>query len=86
METAIVPYASAYESRASQQKVLQLLNTTHTSEYVPTHSWSTSPSAQDTNDVRNLTAGIDFNEPFFPDSTGDSSNNDAFLYHNNFLP
>eukprot|EP00957_Ditylum_brightwellii_P009887 746096-Ditylum_brightwellii.AAC.1 len=85
--TAIVPYASAFESHVSQQKVSQLLNTTHTkpSEYVPTHRWSTSPPAPDTNYVHDLTADIDFNKQFFPDSTGDTSNNDEFLYHNNFL-
>eukprot|EP00957_Ditylum_brightwellii_P059178 4491172-Ditylum_brightwellii.AAC.1 len=85
-KTSIVPYASAYESPASLQKVLQLPNTTHTSEYVPMHRWSASPPAPDTNYVCNLTVGIDFNEPFYPDSTGDTSNNDAFLYYSNFLP
>eukprot|EP00957_Ditylum_brightwellii_P077707 5905029-Ditylum_brightwellii.AAC.1 len=85
-QSGIDPYTSAYESCASQHKVSQLLNTTHTIECVPTHRWSTSPPAQDTNYVRNLTASIDFDEPFFPDSTGDTSNNDGFLYQNNFLP
>eukprot|EP00957_Ditylum_brightwellii_P204159 15337944-Ditylum_brightwellii.AAC.1 len=85
IQTAIVLYASACESRASQQKMSLLPNTTRTSEYVPTHMWSTNPPAPDTNFVRNLTAGTDFNKPFFLDSTGDISNNDAFLYHNNFL-
>eukprot|EP00957_Ditylum_brightwellii_P134579 10260178-Ditylum_brightwellii.AAC.1 len=85
-QTATVLYASACESRASQQKVSRLLSTTHTSEYVPTHRWSTNPSAPDTNYMRNLTTGIDFNKPFFPDSTDDTSMNGAFSYHNNFLP
>eukprot|EP00957_Ditylum_brightwellii_P211402 15366134-Ditylum_brightwellii.AAC.1 len=40
----------------------------------------------DMNYVHSLTASIDFNKPFFPDSTGDTSSNDAFLFYNNFLP
>eukprot|EP00957_Ditylum_brightwellii_P209574 15362316-Ditylum_brightwellii.AAC.1 len=82
----MVPYASSCESCASPQKVSQLPNTTPTNEYVPVHRWSTSPIVLDTNSICNLMEGIDFNEPFFPDSTGDNSNKDAFLYHNNFLP
>eukprot|EP00957_Ditylum_brightwellii_P001497 116674-Ditylum_brightwellii.AAC.1 len=61
-------------------------NTASTSNYVPRHIWSTSPPAPDTNSAHNLTDGIDFDAPFFPNSTGDTSKSDAFLYHNNFFP
>eukprot|EP00957_Ditylum_brightwellii_P152069 11578619-Ditylum_brightwellii.AAC.1 len=40
---AIVPYASAHMSHASQQKVSKHPNTASTNEYVPVHRWSTSP-------------------------------------------
>eukprot|EP00957_Ditylum_brightwellii_P134962 10290513-Ditylum_brightwellii.AAC.1 len=63
-----------------------MVNLVHHDGDFLSHRWSTSPPAQDTNYVHNLTAGIDFSEPFFPESTGDTSNNDEFLYHNNFLP
>eukprot|EP00957_Ditylum_brightwellii_P131235 10009160-Ditylum_brightwellii.AAC.1 len=66
MQTGIVLYASTYESCASQQKVSRLPNT---NEYEPIHRWNTSPPAPDTSYVCNLTAAINFNEPFFPDST-----------------
>eukprot|EP00957_Ditylum_brightwellii_P144435 11002257-Ditylum_brightwellii.AAC.1 len=92
MERAIVPYATARNPYASscathttQQKVPHYRNTASTGEYVPTHSWSTSPPAPATNSVRNLTDGIDFNKPFLPNSTGDTSKSDTFLYHNNFF-
>eukprot|EP00957_Ditylum_brightwellii_P094951 7230746-Ditylum_brightwellii.AAC.1 len=84
MQRAIVPYAAARNPYASSfvthmlhQKVSHYPNTASTSEFVPTHRWNTSPPVPD---------GIDFDAPFFPDSTDDTSNNDAFLYHNNFLP
>eukprot|EP00957_Ditylum_brightwellii_P196561 14977067-Ditylum_brightwellii.AAC.1 len=67
-------------------EVSQLSNTTHTSEYVPMHRWNTSPLAPTTNSIGNLTDGIDFNAPFFPDSTGNNSNKDVFLHFNNFMP
>eukprot|EP00957_Ditylum_brightwellii_P109035 8317615-Ditylum_brightwellii.AAC.1 len=82
----MVPYASACVSCVPPQKVSQLPNTSPTNEYVPAHRWSTGPPAPDTNSSCNLMDGIDFNKSFFPDSTGDNSNKNAFLYHNNFLP
>eukprot|EP00957_Ditylum_brightwellii_P125378 9555865-Ditylum_brightwellii.AAC.1 len=93
MERAVVPYAAARNPYASfcvthmsQQKVSHYLNTTSTGEYVPTYRWSTSPTASDTNSVRNLTDGIDFNAPCLSDSTGNTSKSDTFSYHNNFFP
>eukprot|EP00957_Ditylum_brightwellii_P193410 14726698-Ditylum_brightwellii.AAC.1 len=70
----------------SQQKVSHYPNTAATSNYVPMHRWSTSPPASNTNSVHNLMDGIDFGTPFFPDSTGDTSKSDTYLYHNNFFP
>eukprot|EP00957_Ditylum_brightwellii_P039480 2986594-Ditylum_brightwellii.AAC.1 len=85
MERAVVPhaaarnpYASSRVTYTSQQKVLHYPNTASTGEYMPMYRWSTSPPAPDTNSVRNLTDSIDFNEPFLPDSTGDTSKSDAF--------
>eukprot|EP00957_Ditylum_brightwellii_P191878 14606885-Ditylum_brightwellii.AAC.2 len=75
---AIVPYASACVSSASQQKMPKHPNTASTSEYVPTHRWNTSPPVPDTNSICNLMDGIDFNKPFLPDYTGDNSKKDAF--------
>eukprot|EP00957_Ditylum_brightwellii_P018854 1417156-Ditylum_brightwellii.AAC.1 len=72
------PYASSHVTHTSQQKESHYLNTASTCNYIPTHRWSTSPPAPDTNSVRNLTDGIDFNKPLFPDSTGDTSKSDAF--------
>eukprot|EP00957_Ditylum_brightwellii_P101958 7771128-Ditylum_brightwellii.AAC.1 len=93
MKRAIVPYAAARNpcpsscvTHMSQQKVSHYMNAASTSNYVPTHRWSTSPPALDTNSVHNLTDGIDFNEPFFPDFTGDTRKSDTFLHHNNFFP
>eukprot|EP00957_Ditylum_brightwellii_P181628 13835651-Ditylum_brightwellii.AAC.1 len=90
MERAIVPYAAARNPYASsgvtQQKVSHYLNITSTSIYVPTHRWSARPPVPATNSVRNLTDGIDFDVPFFPDSTCDISKSDTFSYHNNFFP
>eukprot|EP00957_Ditylum_brightwellii_P193838 14760555-Ditylum_brightwellii.AAC.1 len=80
------PYASSSVTNMSQQKVSHYLNITSTSNYVPTHRWSTSPPAPTTNSVRSLTDGIDFDAPFFPDSNCDISKSDAFSYHNNFFP
>ena len=92
-ERAIVPYAAARNPYASsrmthtsQQKVSHCQNIASTRSYVPTHRWNTSPPTPATNSVRNLTDGIDFDAPFFPDSTGDTSKSDAFSYHNNFFP
>eukprot|EP00957_Ditylum_brightwellii_P159311 12126731-Ditylum_brightwellii.AAC.1 len=55
-ERAILPYAAAMNPYASfsvthmsQQKVSHYPNITSTSNYVPTHRWSTSPPAQATN-------------------------------------
>eukprot|EP00957_Ditylum_brightwellii_P197060 15012656-Ditylum_brightwellii.AAC.1 len=69
-----------------QQKVSHYPNTASTGEFVPTHGWSTGLPAPDNDSVSNLTDGIDFNTPFLTDSTGDTSNSDTFLYHNNFFP
>eukprot|EP00957_Ditylum_brightwellii_P072549 5513178-Ditylum_brightwellii.AAC.1 len=79
------PYVPSHVIHTSQQKVSHYLNTTSTGEYVPTHRWSTGPPVSDTNFVCNLMDGIDFDAPFLPDSTKYTSNNDAFLYHNNFF-
>eukprot|EP00957_Ditylum_brightwellii_P173370 13199969-Ditylum_brightwellii.AAC.1 len=81
-----VPYASACMSYASLQKVSKHPNATPTTEQVPMYIWSTSPPVPDTSSIHNLTDGIEFSKPFLPDSTGDNSNKDAYLYHNNFLP
>eukprot|EP00957_Ditylum_brightwellii_P187937 14308885-Ditylum_brightwellii.AAC.1 len=70
----------------SQQKVSHYPNTASTGEYMSMKRWSTGSPIPDTNSVCNLMDGIDFDTPFFPDSTGGTSNNDAFLYHNNFFP
>eukprot|EP00957_Ditylum_brightwellii_P188111 14320852-Ditylum_brightwellii.AAC.1 len=93
MERAVVPYAAARNPCVSscvthtlQQKVSHYPNTASTGEYVPAYRWSTGPPAPDTNFVCNLMDGIDFNEPFLPDSTDDTSKSDAFSYHNNFFP
>eukprot|EP00957_Ditylum_brightwellii_P107316 8188584-Ditylum_brightwellii.AAC.1 len=93
MERAVVSYAAARNpytascmTHRSQQKVSHYPNTTSTSDCVPTHRWSTSLPAPDTNYVCNLADGIDFNGPFLPDSTGDTSKSDVFLYHSNFFP
>ena len=92
-ERAIVPYAAARNPYASsrmthtsQQKVSHCQTIASTCSYVPTHRWNTSPPTPATHSVRNLTDGIDFDAPFFPDSTGDTSKSDAFSYHNNFFP
>eukprot|EP00957_Ditylum_brightwellii_P123452 9412076-Ditylum_brightwellii.AAC.1 len=80
MERAIIPYAAAKNSytsscvtHTSQQKVAHYPNTASTGKYVPTHRWSTVPSTPDTNSVRNLMDIIDFSQPFFTDSAGDTS-------------
>eukprot|EP00957_Ditylum_brightwellii_P204013 15337214-Ditylum_brightwellii.AAC.1 len=93
MQRAVVPYAaarnpyvSACVTHTSQQRVSKYPNTASTGEYAPTHRWSTSPPAPDTNSACNLMDGIDFDAPFLPDSTGDNSTKYAFLYHNNFFP
>eukprot|EP00957_Ditylum_brightwellii_P098488 7503122-Ditylum_brightwellii.AAC.1 len=70
----------------SWQKVSLYPNTASTGEYMPMHRWSTSSPAPDINSVHNLMDDIDFDAPFFPNSTADTSNNDAFLYHNIFFP
>eukprot|EP00957_Ditylum_brightwellii_P103299 7872506-Ditylum_brightwellii.AAC.1 len=80
------PYVSACVAYMSQQKVSHYLNTASTGEFVPTHRWNTSQPVPDTNSVCNLMDDIDFDARFLPDSTGDTSNNDAFSYHNNFFP
>eukprot|EP00957_Ditylum_brightwellii_P173410 13203756-Ditylum_brightwellii.AAC.1 len=86
MQSAMFPYASTCIAHTSPQKVLQLLNTTPTNEYVHTHTWNTSPPAPDTYSICNLMDGIDFNKLFLPDSTGDNSNKDALSYCNNLFP
>eukprot|EP00957_Ditylum_brightwellii_P178759 13616219-Ditylum_brightwellii.AAC.1 len=93
MQRAVAPYVAARNPYASScvthmlhQKVSHYLNTASTGEFVSMHRWSTSPPALDTNSVSNLMDGIDFDAPFLLDSTGDTSNKDTFLYHNNFFP
>eukprot|EP00957_Ditylum_brightwellii_P141459 10776784-Ditylum_brightwellii.AAC.1 len=92
MERAVVSYAAARNpytfscvTHSLQQKVPHYPNTASTDEYAPMHRWSAGPPSPDTNSVRNLMDGIDFNAPFLPGSTGDTSKSDAFSYHNNFF-
>eukprot|EP00957_Ditylum_brightwellii_P019376 1461608-Ditylum_brightwellii.AAC.1 len=92
MQRAVVPYAAARNPFASscvthtpQQKVSHYPNTDSTGKLVPTHRWNTSLSVPDTNSVFNLMDDIAFDGPFLPDCTGNTSNKDAFSYHNNFF-
>eukprot|EP00957_Ditylum_brightwellii_P125940 9601061-Ditylum_brightwellii.AAC.1 len=85
MQRAGVPYVAARNCYASscvthtpQEKVSHYPNTASTGEFVPAHRWNTIPPVTDTNSVCNLAYSIDFNAPFLPDSTGDTSNKDAF--------
>eukprot|EP00957_Ditylum_brightwellii_P008685 659185-Ditylum_brightwellii.AAC.1 len=92
-QKVVAPYAAArnpctyfHVTHTPQQKVSHYPNTASSGEYVPMHRWSTSQPAPDNDSSCNLMDGNDFNTPFLPDSTGDTSNSDTFLCHNNFFP